>query len=137
MPAAVAVPLIIAGASAGASAYAANRQSGAASEAANLQARSGDRSARMQQMANAQQLAFLRQQDTRQNAQYLEEQQYSRGNDAMLNARYLDEQAYLRDQRAQDLARREPFRRTSVGALSQLMNPIAQRPHGTVGDVLR
>lgn len=120
MPAAVAVPLIVAGASAGASAYAANRQSNAAAEGARLQTNSADLGARLQSRASADQLRFLQAQDARQNAQYL------------------DEQRYNRQQAADELARREPFRQFSLGTLSQLSRPLNQRrPAGSLGEVVR
>jgi hypothetical protein len=62
MPAAIAIPLIVGAASAGASVYAAKKQSGAAQDAARLQTASADKSGELQAQAARDALTFQQQQ---------------------------------------------------------------------------
>lgn len=106
------------GGAAAATAYGAHRTSDAAEEGARLQSRSADKAAGVETKDSVAQLDFLKTQDARQNAQYLEEQQYAR------------------QQEAARLARLAPFRQTGLAALGQLMTPINQN-RSTLGDVVR
>lgn len=106
MPAAVAIPLITAGASATTQLVGAKMQSKSASKAADVQTQAANRAAEMEAEAAKQQLAFQQQQAQLAQQNYMDTRNFNR-------QVYTDQQARL-----------APYRRFGEGAIAQLGRPI-------------
>lgn len=117
MPAAVAVPLIVGAASAGASVYGAKKNSSANKAAAQYQTNSANYAADLEAKAAERALVFAREQEAQRAKEFAETQAKNR-------AIYDTEQA--REQgRYDDLqTRMQPYRQFGVGAIGQLGRPI-------------
>lgn len=126
MPAAVAVPLIVGAASAGATAYAANRSSSAAKRAAGIQGRNADYAADLEAKAAQDALTFAKEQEAARQREWQMAQ--DRNHQIYLGERAQEQQRY--DTRRQDLA---PYRQFGAKTLGQLARPIPGMAPGSLG----
>lgn len=106
MPAAVAVPLILGGVSAGASIYGATRQSNAVRDSTRTQTQAANQAAALEAQIARDQLAFQQQQAKLTQANFDATQKFNR-------SVYTDQQARL-----------TPYRQFGAGAIAQLGQPI-------------
>lgn len=117
MPAAIAVPLIVGAASAGASVYASKKNASTGERAARYQTDAANHAADLESIASQQQLDFVKQQE----AQRQKEWQATQDRNYSI---YQDETRRDDDRYNAQVARREPFRQFGVGAIAQLGQPI-------------
>lgn len=130
MPVAVLVPLIAAGATSAASIYGASRAAGSADKGAKLQSDAAMRAAQLEADANAQALAFAREQEAERRRQF----EATQGRNYEI---YQDERNYGRRRDAERDERLKPYVNVGQGTIRSLMQPIPRRTSGTVGDLFR
>jgi hypothetical protein len=124
MPAAIAVPLIVGAASAGASVYASRAGSSAAKRGAQLQTNSANYAADLEAKANQRALEFTQAQEAQRQKEFQITQDR---NKVIYDAEMARDQSRYDDQQARYTTRRNdlaPYRAFGAGSLAQLAQPI-------------